>query len=65
MLFRSFRMDSPAAVDELRARLGRHGIATTEVVGTGSYYSCSFQSPAGYWFEVYADGGIPALGSID
>lgn len=60
-----FRMDTPADVDALRARLGRWGVSTTEVVATGSYYSCSFQSPSGYWFEVYADGGIPALGSPD
>lgn len=60
-----FRMDSPAAVDSLRALLAKHEISTTELVATGSYYSCSFQSPGGYWFEVYADGGIPALGTID
>ncbi|MCG3135011.1 MAG: hypothetical protein HMLKMBBP_02504 [Planctomycetes bacterium] len=60
-----FRMDSAAAVDELCAALAKHGIAATEAVETGGYFSRSFQDPAGYWFEVFADGGIPALGSID
>jgi catechol 2,3-dioxygenase-like lactoylglutathione lyase family enzyme len=59
-----FRMDSASHVDSLRARLARLGIATTDPVAQGSYYSCYFQDPAGYRFEVYADGGIPAWGTL-
>lgn len=59
-----FRMDSVAHVDALRARLARFGVATTDPQQDGSYYSCYFTDPAGYRFEVYAEGGIPALGTL-
>lgn len=60
-----FRMDSTQAVDALRQYLATRFVATTEPVATGSYYSCYFETPAGYAVELYADGGIPALGTLD
>lgn len=59
-----FRMDSVAHVDALRDRLRRWGVETTEPSQDGSYFSCYFTDPAGYRFEVYAEGGIPALGTL-
>jgi catechol 2,3-dioxygenase-like lactoylglutathione lyase family enzyme len=59
-----FRMDSVAHVDALRQRLTRYGVATTEPAQDGSYYSCYFSDPAGYRFEVYAEGGIASLGTL-
>lgn len=59
-----FRMDSASQVDALRRHLSRLGVETTDPVAQGSYYSCYFRDPAGYRFEVYADGGIPALGTL-
>jgi len=59
-----FRMDSVAHVDALRHRLHRWGIETTEPSQDGSYYSCYFTDPAGYRFEVFAEGGISALGTL-
>ena len=59
-----FRMDSVAHVDGFRQRLHRWGVDTTEPSRDGSYYSCYFTDPAGYRFEVYAEGGIPALGTL-
>jgi catechol 2,3-dioxygenase-like lactoylglutathione lyase family enzyme len=59
-----FRMDSSAHVDGLRGRLHRFGVETTEPSRDGSYYSCYFTDPAGYRFEVFAEGGIPALGTL-
>lgn len=59
-----FRLDSREHVDALRARLALRGITTSEPFANGSYYSCGFRDPAGYQIEIYADGGIPALGSL-
>ena len=59
-----FRMDSTAHVDALRQRLQRWGVETTDPVQDGSYHSCYFTDPSGYRFEVYAEGGIPALGTL-
>lgn len=59
-----FRMDSVAHVDSLCARIRRFGLETTEPSRDGSYYSCYFTDPAGYRFEVYAEGGIPSLGTL-
>ena len=59
-----FRLDNNDQVDAMRARLARRGIATTEPSAVGSYYSCGFRDPAGYQIEVYADGGIPSLGTL-
>jgi catechol-2,3-dioxygenase len=58
-----FRMDSQEQVDGMRARLLKQGVEVTEPFANGSYYSCYLNSPAGYGFEVYADAGIPALGT--
>lgn len=59
-----FRMDSSAHVDALRTRLQRFGVTSTEPSADGSYYSCYFTDPAGYRFEIYAEGGISALGTL-
>ena len=59
-----FRMNSVAHVDALRGRLRRFGVSTSEPVEDGSYYSCYFTDPAGYCFEIYAEGGISALGTL-
>ena len=59
-----FRLDSKDHVEALRSRLGERGIETSEPFANGSYYSCAFTDPAGYQVEVYADGGIPALGTL-
>ena len=59
-----FRLDSREHVDALRARLALRGITTSEPFANGSYYSCGFRDPAGYQIEIFADGGIPALGSL-
>ena len=59
-----FRMDSQQHVDGLRADLLERGFEVSEPFGTGSSYSCSFRDPAGYLIEIYADAGIPALGSL-
>lgn len=59
-----FRMDSVAHVAAFRDRLRRWGVETTEPSQDGSYYSLYFTDPAGYRFEVYAEGGIPALGTL-
>ena len=59
-----FRMDSTAHVDGLRNRLHRFGVETTEPSQDGTYYSCYFTDPAGYRFEIFAEGGIPALGTL-
>ncbi len=59
-----FRMDGNEQVDALRAHLTKMGVETTEPTAQGSYYSCGFRDPAGYQFEIFADGGIPALGTL-
>jgi catechol 2,3-dioxygenase-like lactoylglutathione lyase family enzyme len=59
-----FRLDSNEQVDALRARLLRRGVSTNEPFANGSYYSCGFRDPAGYQIEIYADGGIPSLGTL-
>ena len=59
-----FRLDSKEQVDALRGRLALRGIAATEPFANGSYYSCGFRDPAGYQIEIYADGGIPSLGTL-
>ena len=59
-----FRMDGREAVDALREHLREFGAETNEPFANGSYYSCSFTSPGGYQFEVYADAGIPSLGTL-
>lgn len=59
-----FRMDSTAHVDGLRNRLHRFGVETTEPSQDGTYYSCYFTDPAGYRFEIFAEGGIPSLGTL-
>ena len=59
-----FRMDGKEQVDALRARLEEKGVRTSEPFANGSYYSCGFRDPAGYQIEIYADGGIPALGTL-
>jgi len=58
-----FRMDSQGHVDALRTRQLDCGVEVTEPFANGSYYSCYLNSPGGYGFEVYADAGIPALGT--
>jgi catechol 2,3-dioxygenase-like lactoylglutathione lyase family enzyme len=59
-----FRMDSAEHVDALRVRLAEAGVHTSEPFANASYYSCGFRDPAGYQIEIYADGGIPALGTL-
>lgn len=59
-----FRMDSREHVRALRERLLERGIEASEPFANGSYYSCAFRDPAGYQFEIFADGGIPALGTL-
>jgi len=59
-----FRLDGKEQVDALRGRLALAGVSTTEPFANGSYYSCGFKSPAGYQIEIYADGGIPSLGTL-
>jgi catechol 2,3-dioxygenase-like lactoylglutathione lyase family enzyme len=59
-----FRMDSQAHVDAFRRRLLRFGVETTEPSQDGSFYTCYFTDPAGYRFEVFAEGGISALGTL-
>ena len=59
-----FRMDSKEHVDALRSALGERGVETNEPFANGSYYSCAFRDPAGYQIEIYADAGIPALGTL-
>jgi len=59
-----FRLDSKQAVDGLREHLREMGVETSDPFANGSYYSCHFNGPAGYQFEVYADAGIPALGTL-
>jgi len=59
-----FRLDSKEQVEALRARLALRGFVTTEPFANGSYYSCGFRDPAGYQIEIYADGGIPSLGTL-
>lgn len=59
-----FRMNSRAHVDALRGRLLRFGVATTDPSEDGSYYSCYFTDPSGYRFEILAEGGISALGTL-
>ena len=59
-----FRLDNQEQVDALRSHLAEHGIETSEPFASGSYYSCAFRDPAGYQFELYADAGIPALGTM-
>lgn len=58
-----FRLDSKEHVDAFRTRLQETGIEISEPFASGSYYSCAFRDPAGYQIEIYADGGIPALGT--
>ena len=59
-----FRLDGKDEVEALRGSLALRGIETTEPFANGSYYSCGFRSPAGYQIEIYADGGIPSLGTL-
>ena len=59
-----FRMDSRDHVEALRVRLRERGIEASEPFANGSYFSCAFRDPEGYQFEIYADGGIPALGTM-
>jgi catechol 2,3-dioxygenase-like lactoylglutathione lyase family enzyme len=59
-----FRMDSKEHVDALRGRLRERGVEASEPFANGSYYSCAFRDPAGYQIEIFADGGIPALGTL-
>ncbi len=59
-----FRMDSRDHVDGLRERLIAHGVEASEPFSNGSFYTFAFTDPAGYQMEVYADGGIPALGTL-
>ncbi len=59
-----FRLDGKDQVEALRRRLAERGVETTEPFATGSYYSCAFRDPAGYQIEIFADGGIPALGTL-
>ena len=59
-----FRMDSTEHVDGLRATPREHGIQPSDPFANGSYYSCSFRDPAGYLIEIFADAGIPALGTL-
>ncbi len=59
-----FRLDTKEQVEALRGRLAVRGIATSEPFANGSYYSCGFRDPAGYQIEIYADGGIPSLGTL-
>jgi catechol 2,3-dioxygenase-like lactoylglutathione lyase family enzyme len=59
-----FRMDSTAHVDAFRRRLARWGVQTTEPSQDEGHYSVYFTDPAGYRFEVFAEGGIPALGTL-
>ncbi len=59
-----FRMDSTEHVDALRATLREHGTEASEPFANGSFYTCSFRDPAGYLIEIFADAGIPALGTL-
>jgi len=59
-----FRLDSKDQVDDLATLLRERGIETSEPFANGSYYSCHFRDPAGYQFELYADGGIPSLATL-
>lgn len=59
-----FRMDSTAQVDAFRRRLARFGVETSDPSQDEGHYSVYFADPAGYRFEVFAEGGIPALGTL-
>ncbi len=59
-----FRMDGKEQVDAFRDSLREHGVESSEPFANGAYYSCAFASPSGYQFELYADSGIPALGTL-
>src|SRR6185503_3365154 len=59
-----FRLDNKEHVDAFREKLAHRGISTSEPFANGSYYSCGFRDPAGYQIEIYADGGIPSLGTL-
>ena len=59
-----FRLDTTAHVDAFRDRLRRHGVEVSEPSHDEGHYSVYFTDPAGYRFEVFAEGGIPALGTL-
>ncbi len=56
-------IDLQEAADYIHAN-GIRVVNMSLAFANGSYYSCAFTDPAGYQVEVYADGGIPALGTL-